>query len=106
LNSGPTPWATPPALSCDFFFKIGSWELFCPGWLQTTILLISASWIVRITGVSLLQLARISAWGQPISRLPSQPMAEHGGDHLSSPATQGSTNRRILCLGWSRPPQA
>jgi hypothetical protein len=28
LNSGPTPWATPPALFCDgFFFKIGSCKL-------------------------------------------------------------------------------
>jgi hypothetical protein len=28
LNSGPTPWATPSALFCDFFFKIGSCKLF------------------------------------------------------------------------------
>jgi hypothetical protein len=36
-----------------FFCKIGSHELFAWGWLQTTILLISASWVGRITGVSL-----------------------------------------------------
>jgi hypothetical protein len=34
------------------FVKIGSRELFCPGWLETLILLISASWVVRITGMS------------------------------------------------------
>jgi hypothetical protein len=34
------------------FFEIGSHELFCPGRLQTTILLISTFWIARITGVS------------------------------------------------------
>jgi hypothetical protein len=34
------------------FFGIRSHELFCPGWLQTAILLISASWVARITGVS------------------------------------------------------
>jgi hypothetical protein len=34
------------------FFEIGSHELFCPGWLWTTILLISASWLARITGMS------------------------------------------------------
>jgi hypothetical protein len=28
LNSGPTPWATPPALFCEEFFKIGSHKLF------------------------------------------------------------------------------
>jgi hypothetical protein len=53
LNSGPTPWATPPAL-----FSL--WRVFpdrvlwtiCPGRLQTMILLISASWVARITTVS------------------------------------------------------
>jgi hypothetical protein len=33
------------------FFKIGSCELFDQGWLWTAILLISASWVARITGV-------------------------------------------------------
>jgi hypothetical protein len=33
------------------FFKIGSWQLFCPGWLQTSIFLISASRVARITDV-------------------------------------------------------
>jgi hypothetical protein len=34
------------------FFKIGTHEPFAQGWLQITILLISASRIARITGVS------------------------------------------------------
>jgi hypothetical protein len=34
------------------FFKIGSLETVCPGWLWTLILLISASWVARITDVS------------------------------------------------------
>jgi hypothetical protein len=34
------------------FFKIGSCQVFVQGWLRTVILLISASWIARITGVS------------------------------------------------------
>jgi hypothetical protein len=34
------------------FFKIGSCELFAQGWLQITILLIFATWVARITGVS------------------------------------------------------
>jgi hypothetical protein len=37
---------------CDEFFEIGSGELFAWGWLRTAILLISASWVARITGVS------------------------------------------------------
>jgi hypothetical protein len=34
------------------FFEIGTGELFCLAWLQTSILLISASRLARITGVS------------------------------------------------------
>jgi hypothetical protein len=37
---------------CAGFFKIGSCRTICLGWLSTAILLIFASWIVRITGVS------------------------------------------------------
>jgi hypothetical protein len=43
---------TPPVL---FLWKV-FWDRilrsFCPGWLWTVILLISASWVARITGVS------------------------------------------------------
>jgi hypothetical protein len=38
--------------ACKGFFMIGFLELFCLGWLWTMILLISASWVARITGVS------------------------------------------------------
>jgi hypothetical protein len=34
------------------FLEIGSQELFAGGWLQTLILLISASWVARITNTS------------------------------------------------------
>jgi hypothetical protein len=44
VNSGSTPWATLPVLFCEGFF--------CPGWLRIVILLISGSWVARITGVS------------------------------------------------------
>jgi hypothetical protein len=47
LNSGPIPWATPWA-----FFWESSWRTICLDWLQTLILLISASWVARVTGVS------------------------------------------------------
>jgi hypothetical protein len=33
------------------FFEIGSWTI-CPGWLWTVILLISAPWVAKITGMS------------------------------------------------------
>jgi hypothetical protein len=53
LNSGSSPWATPPALFfCEGFFEIRSHGTICPGCLWTSILLISASWVGRITGVS------------------------------------------------------
>jgi hypothetical protein len=52
LNSGPSPWATPPELFCDgFFWDRVSWTV-CPGWLQTVIFLISASGVARIADVS------------------------------------------------------
>jgi hypothetical protein len=37
--------------------EMRSHELFAPGWVQTTILLISAYQVARITGVSHLHLA-------------------------------------------------
>jgi hypothetical protein len=56
LNSGPSPWATPPALFCDFFFFQDSVSrTICPG-LSVT-LLISASWVglqVWVTGAQLI----------------------------------------------------
>jgi hypothetical protein len=45
-------WATPPALFLWRVFQDKvSWTI-CPSWLRSTILLISASWVARITGVS------------------------------------------------------
>jgi hypothetical protein len=53
FNSGHTPWATPQALFCDdgFFWDRVSQTIF-QGWLWSAILLITASWVPRITGVS------------------------------------------------------
>jgi hypothetical protein len=60
LNSGPhaaRPSALPLESLCQPFFCVGyfryrdSWTI-CLGWHQTMILLISASWVARITGVS------------------------------------------------------
>jgi hypothetical protein len=51
LNSRPTSWAIPPALLCEGFF----WDRvlnYLPMLAWTAILLISASWVVRITSVS------------------------------------------------------
>jgi hypothetical protein len=52
LNSGPTPWVTPPALFCDGLFQDRVLRTICQGWLRTAFLLISASWVARITGMS------------------------------------------------------
>jgi hypothetical protein len=80
LNSGPTPWTTPPTLLCE-----GSHGTICPGWLGTAIPrnylprlasnrnpLISASWVARITGVSHqcpAHVSRLNIWtnAQPCS---------------------------------------
>jgi hypothetical protein len=55
LNS---PWATPPALFLWRVFRDRVLLTICPGWLQTTILLISDSWVAKIIGVSHQHLAR------------------------------------------------
>jgi hypothetical protein len=52
LNSGPSPWATPPALFLWRVLRDRVLWTICPGWPQTSILLISASWAAGITGVS------------------------------------------------------
>jgi hypothetical protein len=54
LNAGPTPWVTPPAPPPTFFvfFQDRVSQTICQGWLRTLIILISASWVARIIGVS------------------------------------------------------
>jgi hypothetical protein len=49
LNSGRTPYQH---FFVKGFFEIGSYGTICPCWLWTTVLLFSASWVGRITGVS------------------------------------------------------
>jgi hypothetical protein len=52
LNSGPTPYP----LHQPIFMMSFSWGrvsgTVCPGWHWTSILLITAFWVTRITGVS------------------------------------------------------
>jgi hypothetical protein len=57
LNSGPMPWATPPALFLWRVFQDRVSRTICLGWLWTAILLISASWVARITVMSHQRLA-------------------------------------------------
>jgi hypothetical protein len=45
-------WATPLALFCVVYFQDRILLTISLGWLWTSILLISASWVARITGVS------------------------------------------------------
>jgi hypothetical protein len=50
LNTGLTPWATLLALVCDGFFRDRVSQTVFSGWLCTTILLISVSWVAWSTG--------------------------------------------------------
>jgi hypothetical protein len=52
LNSETTPRATPPAFFCGGLFWDRVLQTISPSWLWTSILLISASWVSRITGVN------------------------------------------------------
>jgi hypothetical protein len=56
LKSGPIPWA----FSVSGIFQNRVLRTICLGWLRTTILLISASWVARIIGASHRYLAIIS----------------------------------------------
>jgi hypothetical protein len=51
LNSGPTPWATPPALFWNGFFQDRDSQTICPCWLWIMILIYD-SWVARTTGVN------------------------------------------------------
>jgi hypothetical protein len=51
LNSEPSPWATPGALFLYRVFRDRVSGTICLGWLWTAVLLFSASWVARITGV-------------------------------------------------------
>jgi hypothetical protein len=53
LGSCSTTWPTPPALFCKGFFQNRVSRTICQGWFPSKIFLISASQVVRITGVSL-----------------------------------------------------
>jgi hypothetical protein len=71
FNSEPWPWATPPTLYCEEFFQNTVSQTICPGWLQTMILLISASWVARIIGLSHQHLADWQFWWQDKPMLPT-----------------------------------
>jgi hypothetical protein len=52
LNSGPSPWATPPALFLWRVFWARVSQNYVLGWLWIALLLISASWVARFTDMS------------------------------------------------------
>jgi hypothetical protein len=52
LNLRSTPWAAPPSLFCDGFFWDKVLQTICRGWHWIVILLISSSWVAKITGMS------------------------------------------------------
>jgi hypothetical protein len=60
-----------PLYFCEGVFKIESCRTVCLGWPRTTIFLISASWVARITGVShecwLLATSYCRIWGKSLN---------------------------------------
>jgi hypothetical protein len=67
LNSSPTSQATPPTLFREGVFQDRLSQTICPCWLQTVSLLISASWVARISGVSHQHPARLNFWKSRLS---------------------------------------
>jgi hypothetical protein len=62
LNSGPTLSVTPPVLFDEGCFGDRVSRTICPGWPQTAILLISASWVARIICVNFVLIPWRWAW--------------------------------------------
>jgi hypothetical protein len=93
LNSGHTPWATLPALFVLGVFEIRFRELIYQGWLPTMILLISASWVAKIIGISLQHWASFNTLKTPARYYyccytkVTQPASAQVGAILSAPYT-------------------
>jgi hypothetical protein len=68
LKSRSTPWVTSPAPFCERLFQDSVSQTICPGWFRTAILLISASWVARITGANHWHPARSFAFTEFVSR--------------------------------------
>jgi hypothetical protein len=63
LGRHSTSWVTPPSpFFCVEYFQNKVLWIICQGWLQTSIFLISASWVAKITAVSHPQLACFILW--------------------------------------------
>jgi hypothetical protein len=67
-----TTWTTPSALFCVEYFWDRVFQNICPSWPQTVFLLISASLVAKITGVSYQHLAALVIFelGTPWHGLP------------------------------------
>jgi hypothetical protein len=120
LNSGPTPCASLPALFCEGFFWDRGSQTICLGWLQTAILLISAFWVARITGVSHQRQTGISSKTDTLGALalpypPTNSMLIINQNNLNSTQEnvladfqtvnsnslkQNQQTKKILCVGW------
>jgi hypothetical protein len=101
LNSGPTSWATLPALLWWVFSDRVS-RAICLGWLRTAILLISASWVARIIGVSHwcpasihLFFAQIKALPFPASRTRPTPQITTTSQNLADPMNTSSSYQNL-----------
>jgi hypothetical protein len=76
LDRHSSTWATPPALFCIGCFQDRVSGIICQAWLRIAILLISTSWVARITGVS------HWAWVTPSFYRWEDSSLERGGDLL------------------------
>jgi hypothetical protein len=99
-----TLWVTPPILFCDGFFWDRVSRTICLGWLWTTILLISTSWIARITGAWFqwfiscwnFQSLQTSGWKLVLECLSSKHEAL---DWLPSTKTQNNNTNLLVGIG-------
>jgi hypothetical protein len=72
-----------------FFLEIVP-QTICPGWLRTVILLISASWVARITGVS--------HWCAAVTSI-----LQKGFENIGRQRLGPWLKRRNTCLASTRP---
>jgi hypothetical protein len=97
-----THWATLSAPFLWWVFKDRvSWTI-CLGWLQTAILLISASWVAGITGMSCRHTAEILSIFMPTSLDCNTPLCDSHGcicEPLVEPRVERWGSHKF-CPGW------
>jgi hypothetical protein len=93
LNWGPSHWTTQPGLFLYRVFPDKVLHTICPGWLQTTIPLIYASWGARITGMN--------HWCHPPNGLLPKAPKRYNGEKTASSTNFAAKTGYLHAENWN-----